>query len=45
MIIKDKGEILDFVFTQVNVDDRTLLKCRRFHKNVFGKIFGDRGYI
>jgi len=45
IIINDKGEILDFVFTQANVDDRTPLKNRRFHKNVFGKIFGDRGYI
>ena len=45
IIINDKGEILDFVFTQGNVDDRTPLKSRRFHKNVFGKIFGDRGYI
>ena len=36
---------VDFIFTQANVDDRTPLKSRRFHKNVFGKIFGDRGYI
>lgn len=45
IIINDKGEILDFVFSQANVDDRVPLKNRRFHKKVFGKIFADRGYI
>lgn len=45
IIINDKGEILDFVFSQANVDDRVPLKTKRFHKNVFGKIFADRGYI
>ena len=37
MIINDKGEILDLVFTQAHVDDRTPLKSRRFHKHIFGK--------
>ena len=45
IIINGQGELLDFVFTQANVDDRTLLKNKRFRKNVFEKIFGDRGYI
>jgi len=45
LIINDKGEILDFMFTQANVDDREPLKCNNFHKRIFGKLFGDKGYI
>ena len=45
IIINDKGEILDFMLTQGNVDDREPLKNKSFHKKVFGKLFGDKGYI
>ena len=45
IVINDKGEILDFLFTQANVDDREPLKDKRFHQRVFGKIFADKGYI
>ena len=45
IVINDKGEILDFVITQANIDDREPLKNKRFHKKVFGKIFADKGYI
>jgi hypothetical protein len=45
IVINDKGEILDFLFTQANVDDRQPLKDKNFHKKVFGKLFGDKGYI
>lgn len=45
IVINDKGEILDFLFTQGNVDDREPLKNKTFHKSVFGKLFGDKGYI
>jgi hypothetical protein len=45
LIINDKGEILDFMFTQGNVDDREPLKNNNFHKRIFGKLFGDKGYI
>jgi hypothetical protein len=45
LIINDKGEILDFMLTQGNVDDREPLKNKSFHKKVFGKHFGDKGYI
>jgi hypothetical protein len=44
-VINDKGEILDFLFTQGNVDDREPLKNRNFHDKIFGKLLGDRGYI
>lgn len=45
LIINDRGEILDFILTQGNVDDREPLKSMDFHKRIFGKLFGDKGYI
>ncbi|UNZ00445.1 IS982 family transposase [Zhouia spongiae] len=45
LIINDKGEVLDFMLTQGNVDDRDPLKNHDFHKRIFGKIYGDKGYI
>ena len=45
LIINDKGEILDFMLTQGNVDDREPLKNKSFHNKIFGKLFGDKGYI
>ncbi|NDV97646.1 IS982 family transposase [Dysgonomonas sp. 521] len=45
LIINDKGEILSFVITQGNVDDRKPLEMESFVKNIFGKLYADRGYI
>lgn len=45
LIINDKGEILDFIITQANVDDRKPLEEMGLHKNIFGKLYGDKGYI
>lgn len=45
IIINDKGEIIDFIFTQGNIDDREPLKNKAFHDKIFGKLFGDKGYI
>jgi hypothetical protein len=45
IVINDKGEILNFAVTQANVDDRDPLKNEGFLKNVFGKLFADKGYI
>ena len=45
LIINDKGEILNFMLTQGNVDDREPLKNSSFHKKVFGKLVGDKGYL
>lgn len=45
LIINDRGEILDFMLTQGNVDDREPLKQKSFHDKIFGKLFGDKGYI
>ena len=45
IVINEKGDIVDFLITQGNVDDRQPLKDKTFHKRVFGKIFADRGYL
>ncbi len=45
LIVNDKGELLNFVITQGNVDDREPIKNESFTKNVFGKLFADKGYI
>lgn len=45
LVINDKGEILNFVITPGNVDDRGPLKNRDFLKKIFGKLFADKGYI
>lgn len=45
IVINDKGEILNFAITQANVDDRDPLRNEAFLKNIFGKLFGDKGYI
>lgn len=45
IVINDKGEIIDFLFTPANTDDRQPLKDKNFHKRLFGKLFGDKGYI
>jgi hypothetical protein len=45
IVINDRGEILSFCVTQANVDDREPLKNESFLKAVFGKLFGDKGYI
>lgn len=45
LIINDKGEILNFTITQASTDDRDPLKSQNFLKNIYGKLFGDKGYI
>jgi hypothetical protein len=45
LIINDKGEILSFYLTKGNVDDRNLKMITNMTKEIFGKLFGDKGYI
>lgn len=45
IVINDKGEILNFTITAANVDDREPLKNENFLKEIFGKLFADKGYI
>ena len=45
LIINDKGEILNFMFTTADVDDREPLKQGSFLNNIKGKLCADKGYI
>ena len=45
LIINDKGEILNFMLTPGNVDDREPLKQAKFLKDIKGKLCADKGYI
>ena len=45
IIVNDKGELLDFIITQANTDDRTPLKEDNFSKKIFGSLYADKGYI
>lgn len=45
LVINDKGEILNFMITQGNVDDREPIVGGNLLKDMFGKLFGDKGYI
>jgi len=41
----DKGELLSFYLTKGNIDDRNIELMTAMTKEVFGKLFGDKGYI
>ena len=43
LIVNDKGEILAFHISPGNVDDR--VPVEEMSKKLFGKLYGDRGYI
>lgn len=45
IVVNDKGELLDFVVTQANVDDREPLKKGNILKRIFGGLYADKGYI
>jgi hypothetical protein len=45
LIVNDKGEILNFVLTQGNVDDREPLKEGNILNKIFGDLYADKGYI
>ena len=45
LIINDKEEILNFMFTSGNADEREPLKQSMFLENIKGKLCVDKGYI
>jgi IS5 family transposase len=45
LTINDKGEILSFCITPGNVDDRNEAVISHLTKELFGKLFADKGYI
>jgi hypothetical protein len=45
LIVDDRGELINFVITPGNVDDRDGRIMQSITKGLWGKLFGDRGYI
>lgn len=45
LVCNDKGELLNFCLTKANVDDRNENVMNVLTKNLFGKLYGDKGYI
>jgi hypothetical protein len=45
LVVNDKGELLNFCITPANVDDRNWSVIQPLCKHLFGKLYGDKGYI
>jgi len=45
LVCNDKGDLLSFCLTPGNVDDRNPETLKTLTKNLFGKLFADKGYI
>ena len=45
LICNERGEILNFMLTKANVDDRNKNIFNSLIDNVFGKLFTDKEYI
>jgi hypothetical protein len=45
LICNEKGDLLNFMVTPGNVDDREPLRNKSFIEQIFGKLVGDKGYI
>ena len=45
LICNEKGELLNFMITPGDVDDRKPLEYKSFVEFIYGKLVGDKGYI
>lgn len=45
LVCNDKGELLNFCLTKGNVDDRNIDVFNVLSKELFGKLYADKGYI
>jgi hypothetical protein len=45
LVINDRGEICSFFLTPGNIDDRNMDVINHLCRDLWGKLFGDRGYI
>lgn len=45
LLCNEKGELVNFVLTRANVDDRELSVINTLTDKVFGKLYADKGYI
>lgn len=45
LVCNERGEILNFVLTRANVDDRNEDAIKTLTDKLFGKLYADKGYI
>ena len=45
LICNEKGELLNFMITPGDIDDRKPLEYKAFVDFIYGKLVGDKGYI
>lgn len=45
LLCNERGELLNFMLTKANVDDRNENVFNRLSDNIFGKLYADKGYI
>ena len=45
LVVNECGEILHFVFSPGNIDDRNEKVMGKLTQKLFGKLFGDKGYL
>lgn len=45
LICNERGELLNFMITPGDVDDRKPLEYKAFVEFIYGKLVGDKGYI
>ena len=45
LICNERGELLNFMITPGDVDDRKTIEYKAFVEFIYGKIVGDKGYI
>ena len=45
LICNEKGDLLNFMVTPGNMDDRKPLRNKSFIERIFGRLVGDKGYI
>jgi hypothetical protein len=45
MIINSRGEVLDFTITPGNVVDNNAKVIEQMMQNIYGKVYGDKGYL
>ena len=45
LLCNEKGELLNFVLTKANFDDRNEMVFSNMSQNLFGKLYADKGYI
>lgn len=45
ILLNDKGQIINFMITPGNTDDREPVKKKHFIEKIKGKLYADKGYI